>query len=196
MNTVWIVLGIIGILLLTAVYLYNRIISNYNAVVRSWADLIAQERQKNKVLPRLEEITKEYREYEKSLQTNITQLREAINLTSTQVMNNESLSDIEIKTHSLLKGIKVALENYPDLKASEVMCSLMHEISNQQANIAAAISIFNRNVEIFNNDIQTFPANIINDYLNHQQSIIPFTDKQAASGFEYNPSLTDKNKQC
>ena len=46
-------------------------------------------------------------------------------------------------------------------------------------------SHFNKNVEEFNNSIQIFPEHIVNDYINKQKKIEPFSDQKALDAFEY-----------
>ena len=56
-------------------------------------------------------------------------------------------------------------------------------------NVTAALSVFNRTVEIFNNKIQTFPNVIINALLLRNSPIKPFDDKEALMSFEYRPNI-------
>ncbi len=49
-----------------------------------------------------------------------------------------------------------------ELKADQLYLKMMHEIDEQNENVGAAITIYNRNVELFNNYIQVFPNNMIN----------------------------------
>lgn len=168
---------------------YNTIVKNKNSVIRSWADVIAYERRQNNVLPKIGIIAKEYQQYERDLQTKITRLRASLYNIKPDELNNKVLKEVEDNTSSLIKGIKVAIENYPDLTSSGLMQSLMHQISKQQENVAAAIAIFNKNVEEFNNGIQTFPGHIVNNYLNKQRKIEPFSDEKASDAFEYQLKL-------
>ena len=51
---------------------------------------------------------------------------------------------------------------------------MMNEIEEQNENVGAAISIYNRNVELFNNQIQVFPHNIVNNMLLQKESCASF----------------------
>ncbi len=180
-------MAIIFAMLITviAIVCYNSIARNRNSVVRSWADVITYERQKNNVLPNIEEALKNYQEYERDLQIKITKLRTSINEIKIDELNNRTLKEVEDQTLSLMKGIKIALENYPDLKTSVLVKNFIKEIAKQQENIAAAIAVFNKNVEAFNNGIQTFPGYVVNNFLNHKVAIEPFSDQKALDAFEY-----------
>ena len=185
----WMIIFFVFMTLVTVIVCYNSITKNKNSVIRSWADVIAYERRKNNVLPKIEIIAKEYQQYERDLQTKITQLRASLYNIKPDELNNKVLKEVEDNTSSLIKGIKVAIENYPDLTSSGLMQSLMHQIAKQQENVAAAIAIFNKNVEEFNNGIQTFPGHIVNNYLNKQRKIEPFSDEKASDAFEYQLKL-------
>ena len=168
------------------VYLYNRIVQFKNGVERAWADVITWERQKNKTLPKLEEMAGRYEGFEETVMTKVAGLRSALSRLSDSV-DPDKLADVERHTSWLLKSINATVEAYPDLKASGVLQHVMRELSELQHNIGAALAIFNHNVEAFNNAIQTFPGTVINTFFNHEKKIRPFTDRQAQEGFDYKP---------
>ncbi|MBV7317479.1 LemA family protein [Shewanella sp. NIFS-20-20] len=170
------------------VVIYNRIIGKYNAVDRAWASVLTQERQKNNIIPSIEQLVEEYKLHESEVLTQITALRSALADMGAGI-DTDKLTATEQTTNALLQGLKVTVEAYPDLKASTVYCNLMTEISEQQQQIGAAIRIFNSNVEEFNNAIQMFPGSLINASLIQKQKIHSFSDTQAQQGFEYRPHL-------
>ena len=181
----WMVVISSIIMLIIVIICYNMIISNKNAVVRAWADVITYERQKNNVLGDLEQAIKGYQAYEGDLQIKITLLRTALNEIKLDELNNKILKEVEEQTRALIKGINLALENYPNLKAVTLVQKFMKELAKQQENIAAAITIFNKNVEEFNNSIELFPGHLVNNFLNKLVTIELFVDQQALAAFEY-----------
>lgn len=180
------VVGIIGIFIVVT---YNGIVNRKNAVKRAWADVMTQERQKNKILPELEKAVNQYGEFEQGLLTKITQLRAALGQLPSDTPDTSKLQEVEKLSENVLSGISVSVEAYPELKASELFNNLMREITEQQEHIGAAIRIFNYNVEQFNNGIQNFPANMVNGLLNKEIQIDTFSDSEAAQGFEYKPNI-------
>ena len=189
MTELIVVLGVILFVVLISIIIYNGIISRMNAVERAWADVITQERQKNKIIPHLEDFVEKYNIYEESIQTKITELRTSLQNLQTGSVDTQKLAEAESSTNSLIKGLHVAVENYPDLKASESFSNLMREIAEQQENIGASIRIFNQNVEDFNNGIEVFPNSLINQWFNKKVKLKTFTDSEAKSGFEYSPNV-------
>ena len=90
-----------------------------------------------------------------------------------------------------MKGLQVTVENYPDLKSSELYKSVMAEIVEQQEDIAAGITIYNRNVEDFNNRLTMFPSSLVNSVLNREKELDSFNDPGLDSSAEigFNPKL-------
>ena len=172
-----------------AISIYNAIISARNGAERAWADVITYERLKNEVIPKIEKVAGEYKEFEASVLQKITRLRSAISRLDAGKIQPELLGDVERLTRSVQEKIAIAVENYPELKSSQVIMSLMSEISDKQENVAAAITIFNQAVQEFNNTIQYFPNHIINDKF-HKFDVLPaFRDSKAEAGFEYKPDF-------
>ncbi|MBA1280309.1 LemA family protein [Stutzerimonas stutzeri] len=184
-----IVAMVIGVLAIGFVIaLYNGIIGGYNRAQRAWADVLTYERQKAKVLDALQERVTSYKDYETRVMTDITRLRSAIDALPSQADGN-ALVGAERATKALMSGLRIAVEAYPDLKASEIMNNLMREIADQQENVGAAVVIFNREVEGFNNSIQMFPGSLVNSALNKKTLIRPFSDAEAEKGFDYKPNF-------
>lgn len=171
------------------VVIHNKIIARYNNAQRAWADVIVQERQKNKILPELQKVVEQYRVHETSVLTGITELRTSLNQLSNDTANMDQLKSTQLKTRSLINNLYAVSENYPDLKASNLYGNLMKEITEQQDNIGAAIRIFNGNVADFNTGIEVFPASLINSSLTKKQRLNVFNDEEAAQGFEYKPNF-------
>ncbi len=179
MELLYILIGVAVIIALITVVIHNGIISRRNTVVRSWSNVITYERQKNVTLPELEKHAAEYKDHESELLSKITALRSAIDQASSGEVSTDNLKAIETHTASMLGSFKVAVEAYPNLEMASITKSLMKEISELQDNIAAAITIFNRNVEAFNTGIQTFPNSLVNTMVTKEKSYQSFQNEEA-----------------
>jgi len=185
-----ILLGLVflaAIIILIAITINNGIIRRRNMVVRAWADVITYERQKNETLPALEKEAHNYKDHEQSLLADITALRSALKKASRGDVNTDDLAAIEAATSQMMAGFNVAVEAYPDLKMAGVTMALMKEISELQDNIAAAISIFNGNIEAFNSGIQIFPNSLINSTMAKEKAYKPFDNQEASASLGYSP---------
>lgn len=185
----WIILAVVLIPLIGGVLLYNSIVRAYNLVKRGWADVLTQERQRGNMIPQLESVLKQHKDYESSLLENVTRLRAGIDALDTNVIDTKKQHEVNLASKELLKGIQVAVEAYPELGATQSFSKVMAEITEQEENVGAALRIFNQNVAMFNSLIQNFPANIVNSFTLKKQAIDVFEDEVAASAFSYKPNF-------
>lgn len=186
----WMVfITIFVLLLMWGISIRNTIVRYFNATKRAWAEVANFEVQKAKILENLEQILTQYTEFEQSTLEKVTALRQQIlnlNLNSTDV---SQLQYIEKLSQDLMKNLNVVVENYPELKADQLYLKMMEEIQQQNENVGAAITIFNRNVEEFNNTIQVFPNNLINTLTLSKKPIRPFSDPILLKNFDYRPNF-------
>lgn len=182
-------LGIIALVIFFFIVIRNNIVKNENAAKRAWSDVASFERQKVKILDDLLPLIDRYGDFEQTTMTQISALRQNILNLNHNKQDVAKLEQIEQQTSQLLKGIHVQVEAYPELKANEIYQKLMHEITDQNENVGAAISIFNRNVEHFNNSIQIFPNNMVNSMSLNKKALKPFQDRVMDIGFDYKPNF-------
>lgn len=182
-------IGIFIALAIWAIMVRNNIVRYLNATQRAWAEVANFERQKVKTLETLEQTLAQYTQFEKSTLEKVTELRQQIlnlNLKNTDV---SQLQHVEKLNQDLMKSLNVVVENYPELKANTLYAKMMDDIQEQNENVGAAITIFNRNVEEFNNIIEIFPNNMINTMTLAKQPIRPFSDNVVIQNFDYKPNF-------
>lgn len=155
------VLGIFLILIvaiaLMAVSLYNRLVRLRNHRENAFADIDVQLKQRLDLIPQLVEAVKAYMKHESSVLTEITKARAAA-MQATGI-NEKIAADASLT--SALQGLRVAVEAYPDLKASQNFIQLQEEISDIENKLAAARRFFNSATRELNNAVETFPSNIV-----------------------------------
>ena len=182
-------IGIFVLLIVWVIMIRNNIVRYFNATKRAWAEVANFERQKVKILESLEQTLAQYTQFEKSTLEKVTELRQQIlnlNLNSADV---SQLQHIEKLNQDLMKSLNVVVENYPELKADQLYAKMMDDIQEQNENVGAAITIFNRNVEAFNNTIEIFPNNIVNTITLAKKAIRPFSDPVVNQNFDYKPNF-------
>lgn len=187
---IWIFLAIIVLTVTFIVMIRNGIIRYLNATQRAWADVATYERQKLKILDELTPLVEQYSQFEKGTLEKVTELRQQILNLNVQQTDVAQLQKVESLTQEMMRGLNVVVENYPELKANDIYLRMMNEIDEQNDNVSASISIFNRNVELFNNYIQIFPNNMINGFTVAKKPIRPFSDSRAQSSFDYKPNFS------
>ena len=67
----------------------------------------------------------------------------------------------EHQMSSALSGLNIAVEAYPDLKASSNFMQFQEEISDIENKLSAVRRFFNSSTKEYNNAVETFPSNLI-----------------------------------
>jgi LemA protein len=165
MIIVFFFLGIVLLLVLMAVSLYNRLVRLRNNREQAFADVDVQLKQRHDLIPQLVEAVKGYMGHERGVLTEITEARaNAIKATTI----NEKIA-AENKLSTALDGLKVSVEAYPDLKASQNFMDLQNEISDIENKIAAARRFFNSATKELNVATELFPSNLIATLFNFKR---------------------------
>lgn len=152
-----IILAIIFILFLMAVSIYNRLIRLRNNREQAFADIDVQLKQRHDLIPQLVDSVKGYMGHERGVLTEITEARS--NAMKATTINEKIAAEGRLST--ALEGLKVSVEAYPDLKASQNFMDLQNEISDIENKLAAARRFFNSATKELNVAVEIFPSNII-----------------------------------
>ncbi len=148
---------IIALLVLLAISLYNRLVRLRNNRENAFADIDVQLRQRLDLVPQLVEAVKAYMKHESSVLTEITQARAS----AIAAKGIDEKISADGRLSSALQGLRVAVEAYPDLKASTNFMQLQEEIADIENKLAAARRFFNSATRELNNATETFPSNLV-----------------------------------
>jgi LemA protein len=162
---VLIILGIIVILVLMVISLYNRLVKLRNTREQAFADVDVQLKQRHDMIPQLVDAVKGYMGHERGVLTDITEAR-AKAMSATTI--NDKIA-AENKLSTALDGLKVAVEAYPDLKASQNFMNLQGEIADIENKIAAARRFFNSATKELNVATEMFPSNLVATLFNFKR---------------------------
>ena len=154
---IWIVLGILLILIIWVVSLYNRLVSLRNRRQNAFADIDVQLRQRHDLVPQLVETVKGYAAHEKELLMKVTEARTA----AMTAIGIDDKIKAEQQLTNALQGLKVQVEAYPDLKANQNFLQLQEELSDIENKLAASRRFFNGATTEYNNAAETFPGNLV-----------------------------------
>jgi len=154
---IWIVVGVLVLLVVSVILLFNRLVALRNRVDNGWSQIDVQLRRRYDLIPNLVEAVKGYATHEKTLFEDITRAR-----TEAQAAGDvgQQASAENQVTAGLGKLIAVA-ENYPELKANENFLALQEELTGTESKIAYARQFYNDQVMRLNTAIQSFPSNLI-----------------------------------
>ncbi len=157
-----IISGIIAVIILWLIGIYNALIRLKNRVDEAWSDIDVQLKRRYDLIPNLIETVKGYAAHESGLLEKVTQAR----TNAMQAQSPEAKGEAENMLSGALKSLFAVAENYPNLRASENFAKLQDELSDTENKIQASRRFYNGNVRDFNTKIQIFPNNLIAGLLN------------------------------
>lgn len=152
-TTTYVLIGL-GLLVLVAIFLFNRLVLLRQAWKRAFADIDVQLKQRQDLVPNLVEAVKGYAAHESAVFTEVTQARTAA-MRATGVAEKGAA---EGALSGALTNLFAVAENYPQLRASENFLKLQGALSDIENKIAAARRFLNSAVAEYNAAIQQFPA--------------------------------------
>lgn len=157
MTLLYIVLGVVVIIVLGFIGIYNRFVTLATRVKEAWADIDVQLKRRYDLIPNLVETVKGYAAHEASTLEQVTAMRtRAMGAT-----DPAEKADAENMLSGALKTLFAVSENYPNLKANENFVELQRELSDTENKIQAARRFYNGVVMELNAAVQSFPSNII-----------------------------------
>lgn len=153
----WIIAGIVVLLLIVIVTIYNSLVKLRNRVDNAWGQVEVQLKRRYDLIPNLVETVKGYAAHEKDTFEQVTQARAGAQAASGPA---EQAGAENFLTAALRQLFAVA-EDYPELRASENFASLQADLAETENKIAVSRQIYNDTVLTYNNKVQQVPTNII-----------------------------------
>ncbi len=150
----WIILGVLVLLVLWLVVVYNRLVALRQTTGQSWSDVDVQLKQRHDLIPNLVETVKGYAAHEAGTFEAVVKARNA----AVSAATPEQAAAAEGALGQALGRLFALAEAYPDLKANQNFLSLQSELSDIENRIAAARRFFNNSVAEYNSAIQQIPA--------------------------------------
>jgi LemA protein len=154
--TTWIVIGVIVVLVLWIIMIYNGLVAMRQRVNQAFSDIDVQTKQRHDLIPNLVETVKGYASHERGTLEAVVKARTAaVTAQSGGVAAQAAAENVLTGT---LRQLFALSEAYPDLKANQNFQQLQGELSDLENKIAAARRFFNNAVQEYNTGIQQFPA--------------------------------------
>ncbi|HZM71069.1 MAG TPA: LemA family protein [Candidatus Cryosericum sp.] len=167
--------GLIGCLVVVAVLLvvgvlmgsilvssYNHMVTEREAVDRSWAQVQNVLQRRGDLIPNLVETVKGYASHEREVFEQVAEARSRLAGASTP----QEASQANAGMTSALSRLLAIAENYPQLKANENFIRLQDELAGSENRIATERMRFNEAVRTYNTLIKRFPNNLIAGFFN------------------------------
>src|SRR6201991_2281059 len=153
-TTGWIVVGVIVVLLLWIMMIYNGLVAMRQRVGQSFADVDVQLKLRHDLIPNLVETVKGYAAHERGTLEAVVQARNS----AMTAQGPAQQAQAENQLSGALRQLFALSEAYPDLKANQNFQQLQTELSDIENKLAAARRFFNNAVQEYNTGIQNFPA--------------------------------------
>lgn len=157
MTPLYIVLGVIAVLILWLIAIFNGLVKLRTRTDEAASDIDVQLKRRHDLIPNLVNTVKGYAAHEEGVFTKVTEARNA-------ALGAESMEDKAKAENALagtLKTLFAVAENYPELKANANFLELQRELSDTENKVQSARRFYNGNVRDLNIKIETFPSNII-----------------------------------
>jgi LemA protein len=158
MLLVYSVAGIIGVLLVAAIVLFNGLVGKRNMVNNGWADIDVQLKRRSDLIPQLVTTVQGYASHERTLFEDVIEKRNAALQAGDDPANRGAK---ETALSAPVGRLLAVAEDYPDLKASDNFVELQNQLSETENKIEMARRFYNGAVRELNVAVQSFPGNLV-----------------------------------
>ncbi len=178
MSKTWIiVLVVVGVLVLWIFGSYNGLVTASTAVETQWAQVEVQYQRRFDLIPNLEAATKGVMAQERAVFTALAEAR-------TAYAGNPS-AETAGQVESALGRLLAIVENYPQLKSSENVQTLMAQLEGTENRVSTERGRYNEVVQDYNLRVRRFPGSIAAAIFGYDEKT-PFA---ALSGAENAPKV-------
>jgi LemA protein len=164
----WIVVGVLVLLVIWAVWTYNRLVTSRNRYQNAFAQIDVQLTRRHDLIPNLVKVAERYMSHERDTLEAVIQARNQAQESLQDVAGDPTNTEAVRRLSSSEQGLSGALgrlfalsENYPDLKANQNMMQLSEELTSTENRVAYARQGFNDAVMQYNILREMFPNSLI-----------------------------------
>lgn len=154
-----IVLGVIVLLVLWLIGMYNGFVKARIKVDNSWSDIRVFLKKRFDLIPNLVNTVKGYATHESSTFEKVTAARNAA--VAVPAGDVEGQAKANQALGGALRGLLAIAENYPELKANQNFLELQTALQSIEGELGNARRYYNATVRDYNTGIQQFPGVII-----------------------------------
>jgi LemA protein len=153
----WIILGVIVLLLLYGVAIYNRLVRLRALVKEGFSGITVQLRRRADLIPNVLETVQGYASHEREDFEEVTRARAA----TVNAGGVEATAQADAQMTGLLGRLFAVAEAYPELKANTNFLQLQDQLANIETELQGARRYYNATVRDLNSTIQSFPPVLI-----------------------------------
>jgi LemA protein len=154
MNTIYVSLGLLALVVVVGIVQYNKLVKLNVAVDEGFAQIEVQLQRRGDLIPNLIETVKGYASHEKETFEKVVQARAQ----ATAAQGVAAVAEADGMLTQALRGLLAVAEAYPDLKASANFLSLQEELSGTENKVGFARQYYNDTVRSLNESIVSLPG--------------------------------------
>ena len=154
----WIIVVFIVVPLIVFMGMFNTLVVRKNRVRNVFGTVDVMLKKRYDLVPNLVAAVKGYMQHERKVLEEITELR--ARAMDGKVSNDQKVVMDNMFT-KLLSSVMVAVENYPQLKASDNFMHLQRTLNELEEQISAARRAYNAAVTDYNNAVEMMPICIV-----------------------------------
>ncbi len=155
-----ILIGLVVLLVLFGIYFgvtYNGLVSANEGVTTQWAQVQTQYQRRFDLIPNLVESVKGIMKQEQAVFTAIADARTRYAGATTPDEKAAAAGQVE----SALGRLLVITENYPELKSSETVQTLMSQLEGTENRVSVERGRYNEVVQTYNLKVKRFPTSLV-----------------------------------
>lgn len=155
-KVIWIIIAVAVLVGFWAVSSYNSLVRQNEAVTTQWAQVESQYQRRFDLIPNLVESVKGVMTQEQEVFTAIANARQGYAGAQTVDQKVAAANQVE----SSLGRLLAIVENYPQLRSSETMQTLLAQLEGTENRIAVERSRYNEVVQSYNIKVKSFPGSL------------------------------------
>jgi len=163
----WIFLGIIVVLAVWAIAIYNGLVALRNRFKNAFAQIDVQLKRRYDLIPNLVESAKGYMAHERDTLEKVIAARNSALGASQKAAADpggaeamKGLAQAEGQLGGALGRLMAVFEAYPDLKANQNILQVQEELSSTENKVAFARQAYNDSVMEYNTKRESFPETV------------------------------------
>jgi LemA protein len=165
--TIIAVVGVLAVIVLWGIGVNNKLVTQEENVSKAWSQVENVYKRRMDLIPQLVNTVQGAANYEKSVLTEVTNARAGVQQTQ---VDPSQLSEQQIAAYqkaqdnlskALATTIKVTVERYPELTATQGFRDLQTQLEVTENRIAVERAKFNEAVQAYNTKLRRFPTSLI-----------------------------------
>ncbi len=171
----YIILGLVAVIAILLIVLYNRLVKQRILVKEGWSGIGTFLQQRNDLIPNLVETVKGYALHESSTLTEVIKWRNQLQGSKNPGEQMEASNQL----NAALGKFFALAEDYPELKANQNFLQLQLDLKEIETGLNQSRRYYNATVRNLNSSIEVFPSNLVASIFNFKTE--PFFEESPSS---------------